>query len=241
MDLRTCQMKKLKYTIKKTPLIGTAAKRIARIFRKISIFPGSREYWEGRYDSGGTSGLGAYGQFAEFKAEVINSFVRDHKVSSVVEFGCGDGNQLALAHYPNYIGLDVSRTAIMLCKERFKDDKTKSFFLYDSECFVDIHSVFRSELSLSLDVIYHLVEDRIFELYLNHLFSAAEKFVIIYSSDTDDNPSYLEPQIRNRCFSKWVEKNFPQWNLKQRIPNKYPLVSEQGIGSFADFFIYEKR
>ena len=89
-------------------------------------FPGSLNYWESRYRDGGTSGSGSFGRLAEFKANVINSFVQNNNIGSVIEFGCGDGNQLSLASYPSYIGLDTSHKAIELCKKRFKEDKSKS-------------------------------------------------------------------------------------------------------------------
>ena len=89
-----------------------------------------------------------------------------------MEFGCGDGHQLALADYPCYIGLDVSAAAIRLCKDRFSDDRTKSFFLYDGECFVDRVGLFSADLGISLDVVYHLVEDAVFDAYMRHLFES---------------------------------------------------------------------
>src|SRR5438874_1182973 len=122
-------------------------------------FPGSASYWEQRYRSGGDSGAGSYGRLADFKAEILNRFVASHGVESVIEFGCGDGNQLSLARYPNYIGLDVSASAIQMCKKRFVEDSSKSFFLYHPDCFVDRQGIFASDLSMSIDVIYHLVED----------------------------------------------------------------------------------
>jgi len=231
---------KVKKLIEGISLIGFLARGVVALLRR-PFFSGSQEYWESRYARGGTSGAGSYGKLAEFKAEVLNSFVRDNGISSVIEFGCGDGNQLALADYPAYVGLDVSKTAIRLCKERFEDDKTKSFFLYDPDCFVDMNSGFRAELALSLDVIYHLVEDRIFELYMRHLFSAATKFVIIYSTDSDENRPFQAPHVRHRRFSEWVKTNLPEWKLSRRIENKYPFAEiDSRIGICADFFIYEK-
>jgi|SRR3989344_2945779 len=221
---------KLKMIIKKTPLINTALRSILSPLRN-KAFPGSKEYWEERYGSGGTSGAGSYGKFAEFKAEIINSFVKNNKINSVIEFGCGDSNQLSLFDFPIYIGLDVSKTAIKLCKERFKDNKRTSFFLYDPECFEDNHSIFKAELALSLDVIYHLIEDNIFELYMKHLFSSSDKFVIIYSDDTNTKQTYHEKHWQ---FSKWVETNLPEWKLINKIKNKYSNES------CADFFIYKK-
>lgn len=224
---------KLKKIIKNTPVINTIAKSILSFIRNKSrnkLFPGSKKYWEERYAGGGTSGEGSYGKLAEFKSEIVNSFVEDNKINSVIEFGCGDGNQLSLYEFLNYIGLDVSKTALRLCTERFLDDKNKSFFLYDPEYFTDNHFIFKAELALSLDVIFHLVEENIFELYMRHLFSSADKFVIIYSSDTNTKHTYHE---KHRQFSKWVETNLPEWKLIKKIKNKYPDES------VADFFIYE--
>ena len=127
-------MKQMKPIIKKIPYIGITVKGTVRTLRKVLfpgslIFPGSQAYWEGRYAGGGTSGAGSYGALAEFKAELLNAFVKDKSVKSVIEFGCGDGHQLSLASYPKYIGLDVSKTAIELCTERFRDDSDKRFAL----------------------------------------------------------------------------------------------------------------
>ncbi len=200
-------------------------------FIKNPVFPGSKEYWEKRYLSGGTSGHGSYGKLAEFKAEILNNFVKEKNINSVIEFGSGDGNQLSLFKFPKYIGLDVSKTAIKMCLKKFENDKTKSFFLYDSEYFRDNHGIFKAELALSLDVIYHLIEDKIFELYMNHLFSSAEKYVIIYSNNEEKVQLYHE---KYRKFTDWIEKNIKGWKLVKIIKNKYP---EQ---SHSDFFIYEK-
>ncbi len=90
-------------------------------------------YWQDRYATGGTSGDDSYGRLASFKAEVVNSFLRQHDVSSAIEFGCGDGHQLSLMTYAKYTGLDVSGAAVTRCIDRFADDPTKSFFVYDPE------------------------------------------------------------------------------------------------------------
>src|SRR5690606_17966018 len=114
-------------------------------------------FWEANYARGGDSGAGSYGEMADFKAEVLNRFVLEHNLQTVLEFGCGDGNQLSLARYPSYIGLDVAKTAIDLCRYRFANDAAKSFFWYDPNYFVDRTGVFRADLVISLDVIFHLI------------------------------------------------------------------------------------
>lgn len=205
---------------------------------KPGAFPGSVQYWEERYKKGGTSGAGSYNRLAEFKAQVLNTFVENHNITSVIEFGCGDGNQLSLAKYPTYIGLDVAPTAIALCAEKFSTDKTKSFFLYNSKAFFDNHNLFKAGLSLSIDVIFHLVEDEIFENYMHHLFNAAEKFVIIYASNYNLNQTFHE---KDRNFTSWVEINRKDWRLKEKIVNRYPYdPSYPENTSKADFYIFEK-
>jgi hypothetical protein len=178
---------------------------------------------------GRDSGPGSYGEFARHKAEFLNAFVAEHDVATVLEFGCGDGGQLALAQYPSYIGLDVAPSAIDLCKQTFGEDATKSFFLTATRQFVDHHGVFRAELTLSLDVLYHLVEDDLFDLYLRQLFAAATRFVIIYSSDSEiaDRARH----VRHRRFTPWVQQNQAEWQLLQTVPNPVP-------GAVARFYVY---
>jgi len=228
----------LKELLKRVPVVGPLARGALRLYRN-ATFPGSSAYWKGRYSEGGNSGRGSYGAFGEFKAEVVNGLVREFQVGSVIEFGCGDGNQLALGAYPRYIGLDISVAAIGLCARRFREDLTKSFFLYDPVCFVDHAGLFRAELGLSLDVIYHLTEERVFDAYMGHLFSSSSRLIVIYSNDSErPSPS---AHIRYRRFSDWVHARAPQWSLLRRIPNRYPFTGDDRTGSPSDFFVYSRE
>jgi hypothetical protein len=212
------------------PLPGV--QRISLLRQRMS-FSDSASFWEDNYAQGLTSGNGSYGELAEGKRAFLNELVRARGVRSVIEFGCGDGNQLSLAEYPAYIGLDVSRSAIGLCQRRFAGDPAKSFFLYDGSCFSDQAGVFTADLALSLDVLYHLTEDAVYEAYLRHLFAAGRRLVVIYS--TNQAASRTAPHVRHRHFTPWVEANCPQWRLTgvTRGPNS----SERAR---ADFFTYER-
>lgn len=229
-------MKALKEIIKQTPIIGEFVQRTSFHLRRGAKkpFPGSAAFWESRYRAGGHSGIGSYGFFAEFKAEVLNKFVEKQNVHSVIEFGCGDGHQLTLAKYPKYLGFDVSTTAISLCRGRFVSDQSKVFRTmkeYEGE---------EAELTLSLDVIYHLIEDEVFNEYMRILFEASNCYVIIYSSDSE-NCSTLGTHVRHRKFTRWIESNLSNWKLMEHISNRYPYRGNYLKGSFADFFIYEKK
>lgn len=197
----------------------------------------SAAYWENRYRAGGNSGAGSYGRLSEFKAGVINDFIREHAVQSAVEFGAGDGNQLSLYHIPGYIGFDVSADAVRRLRKRFGDDASKCF-LHTSE-----YTDQRAELGLSIDVIFHLVEDAVFDVYMNNLFAAAEKYVIIYSSNIDAaHPTALH--VRHRKFTRWIKENRPDWKCVRYIQNPYPVQffgDENPDRSFCDFYIFARE
>jgi SAM-dependent methyltransferase len=213
--------------------------RIKKFFKENEAF-NSAKYWEGRYSSGGNSGEGSYGRLAEFKATVLNDFVREHNIQSVIEFGCGDGNQLALASYPQYIGLDVSRTVIMKCISKFKSDNTKSFFLYDQDCFADRGNVFLHDVALSLDVLYHLIEDDVYEMYLKNLFSSSSQFVIIYAVNKNNPRPTTHEHYRK--FTNDIERLIPGWKLIEEVENKYkPSAPDEPDVSDANFYIYQKN
>jgi hypothetical protein len=218
--------------IKDRPLVGYLAREIYfRIARR--GFPGSAIYWERRYQTGRDSGAGSLGRLAHFKAEILNNFVRAHNVESVIEYGCGDGMQLSLTNYPRYHGVDVSSFAVEQCRNRFSDDHSKTFDLKGSTT-SDLY-----DLALSLDVIYHLVEDDVFDRYMTTLFSAARRFVIIYSSNKDAQAP--EPHVRHREFISWVAARHPEWVLREVVPNRFPFDRRNtDETSFADFYIFEK-
>jgi SAM-dependent methyltransferase len=203
------------------------------LLRQQVAFRGSARFWEQNYARGDTSGAGSYGRAAQAKADFLNAFVRQHAVRSVVEFGCGDGNQLSLADYPRYVGLDVSRTAIGLCRRRFAADPAKSFFLYDGGCFADRGGIFAADLAISLDVIYHLTEDQVFETYLRHLFAAGQRFVVVYSTNMEVTGT--APHVRHRVFTTWVEDNAPEWELAGVTRGPNTELAER-----ADFFAYRR-
>jgi hypothetical protein len=188
----------------------------------------SASYWEQRYATGGNSGAGSYNELARYKADVINRFVGENRIETAIEFGAGDGAQLALLDIPHYIGLDVSPTALRKLKQMYADDATKEFRLYEPG--IVARANLRAAVTLSLDVIYHLVEDSVFEQYMDDLFSAAERFVIVYASNTNERDT--AQHVRHRRFTDYVDAHFPQWKLDRMIENPHKPKS------FADFYFY---
>jgi len=225
----------VKEIIKKLPVIGPVA---AKIFRRLAgdrPYTPSGEYWEERYKTGGNSGAGSYNHFAEFKGEIINKFVSENSIETVIEFGCGDGNQLNYFQFHSYIGYDVSQTVISICAELFKNDSAKQFRVMKS------FGEERADLTLSLDVIFHLIEEEVYLDYMRKLFFSSNKFVIVYSSNSGEheNPP-VAPHIKHRRFTDWVESYAPDFKMIKHIPNKYPFDGDGIRTTFSDFYIFQK-
>jgi SAM-dependent methyltransferase len=216
----------LRSALKAAPLIG----RVIRRIRAPQYVASSADYWEQRYASGGNSGAGSYDRLAQFKADFLNGFVEQNEIQSIIEFGSGDGAQLALAKYPRYTGVDVSQTVIDACRERFADKPCYSF-RHTSEALDNL----RADLTLSLDVIYHLVEDDVFDVYMRRLFDTSTSWVIIYASNEDRAEA---AHVRHRAFTKWIRKNRPEFGLSRVVYNPYPYNPDDPSNtSFANFYV----
>ena len=186
----------------------------------------SSKYWESRYALGGNSGEGSYGAYCDFKTDVMNKFLIENNIESVVEFGCGDGNQLSKINYKNYVGFDVSHTAIDLCKSKFKNSNhrfTNSISeLPDS-----------SDCTISLDVLYHLVEDEVYRQHLMDLFEKSSNYVVIFSSDYESTEGRLH--MRRRHFTKDVKSMFPNYKMCETIK------SPPELNNPANFYFFKKQ
>jgi len=200
----------------------------------LASFSGSQKYWLRRYQLGGDSGSGSAGAAATYKADVLNQFVVSKGVSRVVEFGCGDGCQLELARYPEYLGVDISPEAIALCREQFRDHAEWAFVTADE------YQGTTAELCLSLDVIFHLVEDVVYEQYLQRLFASSERFVIIYSSDVADGTATFR-HVRHRAVSADVALRFPDFVRLEAYEATLPPSVAFNRGVPTTFLIYQHR
>jgi hypothetical protein len=120
------------------------------------------------------------------------------------------------------------------CRDKFKNDPRRRFLLYDPIAFRAETAVFQADLALSMDVVFHLIEEEIFAKYIDELFSAATRHVIIYSTNFDK--SYPKPHQVDRHFTACLEQRMPDWELTQTVVNPYKGKEVQ-----ADFFVYARR
>lgn len=191
-------------------------------------YPGSIAYWEKRYASGGHSGTGSSGPLATYKAGRLNRFVADKGIRSVLELGCGDGQQLLLAEYPEYLGLDIAPSAVDRCRQLFAGDTSKQFGVYDPFRFEPAAN--QADLAISLEVIFHLTEDDIYRLYMAHLFACARQWVVVFASDEAAESPF--PHFRQRRFTDDVPAG---WVLQERVVNPHRDIS------VSDFFVFVRE
>jgi hypothetical protein len=195
----------------------------------------SLDYWRNRYAVGQNSGAGSYGEMAQFKADTLNSFIYRNSIEDCIEFGCGDGNQLNLLRIPRYLGLDVAPGAIDICTTKFSDDETKSFAVYLPSHFTN-KGFLRADLTLSMDVILHLIEDDMYESYMENLFTAATKYVAIFTTATDIQSPKMAVHNFFRDHRPWVSQNAADFKEIEVALSPENLKYPEGTG----FYFYQK-
>lgn len=200
---------------------------------------GSSAYWEERYKKGGNSGASAFNRLAQFKIDVLNQFLEEHPdILLCYEWGFGDGAFLNEVHFPLYIGAEVSETALSICRTKYAEDEKKHFFMIDEMLeYIKVHG--ECDLAVSLDTLFNLVEDDVYETYMERLFKYTKKYVCILSSDFDRPQAGHE---RRRCFTNYVSEHYPEFKLIRKIKNKYPYdFTQLDETSLSDFYFYERK
>ena len=181
-----------------------------------------KEYWNERYTNGGNSGRGSYNEHCVFKTNVINDIIEKYNIKSITDFGFGDGNQINGIKIDKYFGLDISKEAVKLCSDKYLNDNTKTFKVYDDETKLE-----NGDLTMSLDVIYHIFEDDLFDKYMSDLIRYSNEYILIYSSNFDDVE--WSHHVRHRQFDKKLTNVAI---LVEHITNILPDCS-------ADFYLYK--
>lgn len=189
----------------------------------------STKYWDDRHKQG-AQGAGSTGRHYEFKLEVVQRIVKKYKVSSVVDYGCGDGRQLKNLKVRDYLGLDISPTAIEKAQAYAGKGRQYDVIPDDlNEC--------RRDMAISLDVIAGLPGGE-FEEYMTNLFFMAQKYVLIYAPNRTSEGLKLSSHMHFRRFTDWIEANVKAEQI-EHIPNRYPAASGGNDVSFSEFFLFE--
>ena len=184
------------------------------------------EYWNMRYKNGKGSGRGSEGLLLAYKAGTINDIIKEFDIQDIIDFGCGDGELSNLIDVGMYAGFDPSEEAVKKCYDRCRDVFGARIFIND----INLSWTVQADMTMSIDVIFHLVNEREYLEHLLSLFQHSLKYVLIYSSDKEEDVD--RGHVKHRKFTQTINELFPDWKLLRKIDNKYPDQS------FSDFYLY---
>ncbi|WP_427180902.1 hypothetical protein [Paenibacillus sp. TC-CSREp1] len=189
------------------------------------------DYWERTYRKGETSGRGSYGVLAEFKAEVVNALIQCEGIRRVIEFGCGDGNQLKYMDYVEYLGMDVASSSVEHCASMYADDPSKSFMVYRPGLWVN-RGFLQADLTICLDVLYHITDETDFRQTLHDVLHASTRWVVLYTRLREQGDSGVRT-IQDRNLFHYLF-DYPEFKVHEIIRQRYPEQSS------ADFVILKR-
>ena len=201
-------------------------KIIRELFRKkiTKSFINSEKYWDDRYSYGGNSGSGSYGNDAQQKANFLNNILLKYNLDTVIDIGCGDGNNLKFFKPKNYIGIDVSETIIKKNISKFKYIDNYEFFVLKnnfSNILNYIDHLIRNHalLVVSFDVIFHLIEDDKYNDHINFINNINANYCLICSSDINIEYDDSTLHVRHRKYS--TDLMNLGWNtiIQYELPN----------------------
>ena len=170
-------------------------------------------YWNKRYRRGKNSGAGSRGQWGDHKVDYVNRLIMGQKVDTLIDWGCGDGMLASRFQVAHYVGLDVSPFALGLCARACGFRPGWGWCLYDG--FDSPWYLPPADLALSLDVIFHLVDDAMYYRHLELLFTSAP-LVAVHSSNRDEHG---HPHVRHREFTRDIPSG---WSLVEKARDKRP-------------------
>lgn len=198
----------------------------------------SGEYWEARWrnradrgDWGRGAGKGSEGALLDWKAALVEEKVAEFQARSLLDLGCGDGMLAAKVRVREYVGLDVSVSAIELASSRGLPARYR-FHVLPPRTPVGLF-----DYAVSMDVVQHLIEDGVYLWHLRQLFVAARKAVSIYTPDVCP-AQRTAPHVLRRSVSLDVPEYFPGWTLHESVPPRWPTSEHGEEGSDSSFLTW---
>ena len=198
-------------------------------------------YWENihhRYNSdfravgGGPSDAhnGRYPQQKKELLQFLNKLRFNVEKAACIEFGCGNGywGRMFLEEgAQQYVGVDVSKTAIRNCKKSVPTGIFKRLNLGKSDYDLEV----QGDLVFSIDVVQHFVEEMKLEKFLENMVKAVKPAgLIILTSYTGFGDTYSDSQeeIRLLGFFKLPKFRYVHfWDIQtvQKHLQHRPLIA----------------
>jgi ubiquinone/menaquinone biosynthesis C-methylase UbiE len=130
-------------------------------------------YWDNRYQTGGTSGCGSIGELRDWKWGIIKKY--NPELTSVIDIGCGDMRFWDNQPLPSdYTGIDISETIIKRNKQKYPEGK---FNVASSTELLPI----TSDSVFCLDMLFHIMEKDDYIKTLENCCIYSKKYIFIYT------------------------------------------------------------
>ena len=95
-------------------------------------------------------------------------------------------------------------------------------------------------MALSLDVIYHLIEDEVFHDYMTRLFRSSRRYIIIYAYNFEK--FYESKHERGKDFLSWCDRHTKDWKLLHTEKNPFPYDANNPTEtSQSDFYVFGRH
>lgn len=176
-------------------------------------------YWDSRWRDGPPC-PGSNGDTAASKAAWLNAAVQDLDVRSIVDWGCGDGGQAALVNVGMYVGIEVAPSAW--------EAASVALATRDNCCVVlappGQQITVRADMAVSMDVVFHLTDDREYEEWIARVFGSASRFVAVYGTDYD---SVVNGHMRHH-------------EVTRDAPADWSLIEGQRRATSPSWFLWER-
>jgi len=184
------------------------------------------EYWDKRYQIGGTSGYGSVGPIRDKKWSIINQFLPI--VNHIIDVGCGDLSFWEGKDCNDYTGIDLSPTVIEQNRKArpkwvFKCQNASERIEGLSNCYV-----------FCLDLLYHIMNDNEYLAIIENLCSYSKLFLFVYT--LIENP-YGERKT-DGIYQKYRDFNL---DLKTFEKNGFKLISVQKCQPWAAMHVFFNR
>ena len=140
----------------------------------------NKSYWDKRYKTGGTSGLGSVGNIRDWKWEIIHQYTN---ADSVLDVGCGDMSFWEGKKCADYLGLDISPHII---RKLQKEHPWGIFICSNAKEKLDISK----PVVLCLDLIFHITDEKTLEKIIFNLITWSTDLIFIFN--WDDKPNQLQ-------------------------------------------------
>jgi len=131
-------------------------------------------FWNFRYhtcpDLG--SGVGSRGDVLMLKRTLLKRLTYGKHENTIVDVGCGDLELMKEMPFKNYLGLDVSKEATELAKQKRPDWEFKTLSINDD-------SIEQKDITMCFDVLIHQSNKNSFESIVKGLDDKANKRIII--------------------------------------------------------------